>query len=102
MAINGVQVGSTGTFQIGFVPPNGAPLQSGPTVSVNDPLVTLGAVDANDQFTAAVGAGDTGTTFDVTVAGVNGAGTAISAVFSVPILSAPPPQITDFTLDQVS
>jgi len=54
------------------------------------------------QFTAAVAAGDTGASFNVTVAGVNGAGTAISHVFNVPILQPPPVQISDFSLDQLS
>ena len=36
MAITGVQAGSTGTFQIGFVPPNGVPLPTPPTVTVDD------------------------------------------------------------------
>src|SRR5215831_831446 len=34
MPITGIPVGGSGTFQIGFVPPNGVPLQSGPTVKV--------------------------------------------------------------------
>jgi hypothetical protein len=104
MAITGVQVGGTGTFQISFVPPNGVPLSSGPTVAADDPLVTLSAVDSNSQFTASVGAGDTGTSFNITVSGMNGATppVALSHVFNVPILAAPPLQITDFGLDQIS
>ena len=103
MAINGVALGGTGTFQIGLVPAtNFVPLQSGPTVSVDDSKVTLSAVDANLQFTASVDASDTGSSFNVTVAGVNGAGTAISHAFNVPILPMPPQQVTDFSLDQVS
>jgi hypothetical protein len=102
MAITGVQVGGSGQFQIGFVPPNGVPLQSGPTVSSDDPLVVLSAVDANDQFTAAADATATAASFNVTVAGVNGAGTALSHVFNVPLIAAPPPQITDFSLYQVA
>lgn len=103
MAINGVQVGGSGVFQIGLVPPNGVPLQSGPTVTVDDTNVTLGAVDPTTlQFSAAVAATDTAASFNVTVAGVNGAGTALSHVFNVPILAAPPVQVTDFSLNQVS
>src|SRR5215472_4561710 len=104
MAITGIQAGATGTFQIGFVPPNGVPLQSGPTVSADDTNVSLGAVSTDGQFmfTASVAAGDTAASFNITVAGVNGAGTAISHVFNVPIIQAPPPQITDFSLNQVS
>ncbi len=102
MAITGVQAGATGTFQIGLVPPNGVPLQSGPTVAVDDTNVTLSAVDAKLQFTASVAAGDTGTSFNVTVSGVNGAGATITHSFNVPILPAAPVQITDFSLDQIS
>lgn len=102
MAINGVLVGSRGTFQIGFVPPNGVPLPSPPTVAVDDPKVTLGAVDGSNQFTADVAADDTATSFNLTVSGTNAAGAAISRTFNVPVLAPPPPQITDFTLDQVS
>jgi len=103
MAINGILVGGSGSFQIGFVPPNGVPLQTGPSVSVDDPKVTLSPVDPNtNQFTAAVASDDTATSFNVTLSGVNGAGTALSHTFNVPILAPPPPQITDFTLDQIS
>ena len=104
MAITGVAVGATGTFQIGFVPPNGVPLTTGPTVAVDDPAVVLGAVSTDGlfTFTAAVPATDTGASFNVTVNGVNGAGVSISHVFNVPILTAPKPQITDFTLNQLS
>ncbi len=99
--INGVQAGGSGVFQIGFVPPNGVPLQSGPTVKTSDSLVKLGAVGPSNQFTADVDASDTALSFDVTVEGVNGKGDPLSRTFTVPILAAPPPQITDFTLDQV-
>lgn len=99
MAINGVQAGAQGKFQIGFVPPNGVPLQSPPTVSVDDPKVTLSAVDGNSQFTADVAADDNGGSFNVTVSGTNGAGNAVSRIFNVPIIA---PQITDFTLEQLS
>lgn len=104
MAINGVAVGATGTFQIGFVPPSGVPLPTPPTVTVDDTNVTLGAVSTDGQFTftAAVAAGDTGTSFNLTVSGTNAAGTALQHVFNVPILAAPPVQITDFTLNQLS
>lgn len=104
MPISGIQAGSTGTFQIGFVPPNGVPLQSGPTVSSDDPLVTLGPVstDGTFTFTASVDASDANTSFNITVAGVNGAGAALTHSFNVPIIAAPPPQITDFTLNQIS
>ena len=102
--ITGVAVGATGTFQIGFVPPSGVPLPSPPTVAVDDPSVTLGSVstDGLSTFTAAVGAGDTGASFNVTVSGTNAVGTSLSHTFNVPILSAPPVQITDFTLNQLS
>lgn len=106
MAISGTVVGTTSTFSIGLVPAtNFVPLQSGPTVAVDDTLVTLGPVDANDNFTAAVDASDTGASYNLTISGVNGAGTAITHTFNVPILPLPPPpptQVTDFSLDQVS
>jgi hypothetical protein len=102
--ITGVLPGATGTFQIGFVPPNGVPLPSPPVVSVDDPKVTLGPVDTSTfQFTASVASDDTSASFNLTVSGTNAAGTAITHTFNVPVLAPPPPpQITDFTLDQVS
>lgn len=106
MAITGTVVGTTSTFNIGLVPStNFVPLTSGPTVTVDDTNVTLGAVDASNNFTAAVAAADTATVYNVTIAGVNGAGVAISHSFAVPILPLPPPppvQVTDFSLSQVS
>jgi hypothetical protein len=104
MAINGTQQGSTSTFAIGLVPAtNFVPLTSGPVVSVDDTLVTLGPVDPKTlQFTASVAATDTGASYNLTISGVNGAGTAISHVFNVPILAAAPVQVTDFSLNQVS
>jgi len=102
MSISGIQAGGSGVFQIGLVPPTGVPLQSGPSVSADDTNVTLGPVDASLQFTAAVAAGDTATSFNITVSGVNGAGASISHSFNIPILPAPPVQVTDFSLDQVS
>ena len=45
--ITGVQAGATGTFQIGFVPPNGVALTAGPTVTVDDSNVTLGPVSTD-------------------------------------------------------
>jgi hypothetical protein len=105
MAITGVQAGATGTFQIGFVPPNGVPLPTPPTVSVDDTAnVTLGPVstDGNFTFTATVLATDPNTSFNVTVSGTNAVGTALSHTFNVPVIAAPPPQITDFTLNQLS
>src|SRR5215472_4770996 len=92
MPITGVQVGGSGTFQIGFVPPNGVPLQSGPTATVTDDSnVTLGPVGtpSPNQFVATVASTDTNTQFTIQIDGVNGAGTAISAQFVVPIIAAP-------------
>lgn len=106
MPITGTVVGTTSTFNIGLVPStNFVPLTSGPTVTVDDTNVTLGAVDASNNFTAAVAAADTATVYNVTIAGVNGAAVAISHSFAVPILPLPPPppvQVTDFSLSQVS
>jgi hypothetical protein len=106
MAITGTAVGTTSTFNITFVPAtNFVPLTSGPTVSVDDTNVTLGAVDASNNFTAAVAAGDTAASYNLTISGVNDKGVAVSHVFNVPILPTPPPpatSITDFGLNQVS
>lgn len=102
--ITGVQAGASGTFQIGFVPPNGVPLTSGPSITTDDTLVTLGAISTDGlfTFTASVSASDAAASFNVTVSGVNGAGSPISHTFNVPILAAPKPQITDFDLNQLS
>jgi hypothetical protein len=107
MSISGVVVGAVGTFQISFVPAtNFIPLPSPPTVSVDDTLVTLSAVDPTAfTFTATVGATDTAASFNITVAGVNDKGAALTHVFNIPILPAPPPpptSVTDFGLDQTS
>lgn len=102
--ITGIQAGATGTFQVGFVPPNGVPLTSGPTITVDDTLVSLGPVSTDGlfTFTAAVAASDVAASFNVTVSGVNGIGVSISHSFNVPILAAPKPQIIDFDLNQSS
>jgi len=107
MAITGVVVGATGTFQIGFVPAtNFIPLSAGPAVAVDDTNVTLGPVDATTfTFTATVGSGDTATSFNLTITGTNDKGTALTHSFNVPILPVPPPpptSITDFSLNQLS
>lgn len=104
--ITGVAPGATGTFQISLLPAGAVPLSTGPLVSVDDAAVVLGAVDPTTlEFTATVPATDTGSSFNLTVSGVNGAGTAISTVFNVPILPATPPppvQATGFGLNQLS
>jgi hypothetical protein len=106
MAITGTVVGTTSTFQIGLVPAtNFVPLTSGPTVAVDDPLVTLTPVDASNDFTASVAATDTGASYNLTISWVNGAGVAGTHAFSIPILPTPPPppvQVTDVSLNQLS
>ncbi len=106
MAITGTVVGTTSTFNIGLVPAtNFVPLTSGPSVTVDDPNVTLTPVDASNDFTASVAATDTGASYNLTISGVNGAGTAITHTFNIPILPAAPPppvQVTDFSLNQLS
>lgn len=106
MSINGTVVGTTSTFQIGFVPAtNFIPLKSGPSVTVDDTLVTLTAPDSTGTFTASVAATDTGASYNLTVTGVNDQGATITHVFNVPILPTPPPppvSITDFSLNQLS
>jgi hypothetical protein len=104
--ISGTVVGTTSTFKISFVPVKDfIPLTSGPIVSVDDPMVTLSAVDASNNFTASVAAGDTGASYNITVTGVNNLGATIAHVFNIPILPTPPPAptpVTDFGLDQTS
>jgi hypothetical protein len=106
--INGTVVGTSSTFQIGFVPAtNFLPLQSGPMVAVDDANVTLGPVstDGTLTFTASVAASDTGASYNLTVSGVNDKGVAVTHSFNVPILPTPPPPattITDFSLNQLS
>ena len=106
--ITGTVVGQQSLFQIGFVPgTNFLPLASGPTVSVDDPNVTLSPVstDGKFTFTASVAAGDTGASYNLTISGTNDKGAVISHTFNVPILPTPPPpatSITDFSLNQLS
>lgn len=103
MPILGTTAGATSTFNIQFVPATGfVPLQSGPTVTVDDATVTLTPVDGSNNFTASVPASSTAASYNLTVAGVNGAGTAITHSFNIPILPAAPVQVTDFSLSQVS
>jgi len=107
MPIVGVVVGATGTFQIGYVPPtNFIPPSVGPSVTVDDPNVSLGAVDPTTlQFTATVSSTDTATSFNITVTLTNDQGTVLNPAFTVPILPTPPPpptSIQDITLDQLS
>lgn len=108
MAINGTILGQTSEFQIGLVPATGAvPLQSGPTVSVDDTNVTLSAVGTDGSgnlltFTAATVTSDTATSYNLTITGVNGAGATITHVFNVPLLPQPVVQVSDFSLNQLS
>ena len=103
MPINGVQAGGSGVFQASLIPANAAPLQSGPTSSTTDTLVTL-TPDPTNPFnvTAAVAAGDTAASFPLTVSGVNSAGTSITHTFTIPVIAAPPPAAVDFDLTQLS
>jgi len=102
--ITGTVPGATSTFNITMVPAtNFVPLQSGPSVSVDDPKVTLTQPDANNNFSATVDPTETpGGSYNLTVSGVNGAGVAISHVFNVPIIAPPAQQVTDFGLNQIS
>ena len=97
--------GTTSSFNIGLLPAGeNVPLQSGPTVTVDDTTVTLTAVDANSDFTASVPLGDANASYNLTVSGVNGAGTPVSTTFNVLIEQpAPPPvQVSGFSLNQLS
>jgi hypothetical protein len=106
MAIIGINLGAAtpNVFQIGFVPPNGVPLPTPPTVTVDDPAVVLGAVSTDGQFTftATAPTTDTGASCNITVAGTNATGTALTHTFNVPLIATAPPQITDFSLNQLS
>ena len=100
MAINGIVVGGTGSFT---ATPNGA-LQSGnvPTWAADDTLVTISPAADGLSASISVSATDTSNTFNLTVAGVNSAGAAISTTVAVPILPAGPTPATGFTIDQTS
>lgn len=102
MPINGVQAGGSGVFQASLIPSNAVPLQSGPTFSTPDSSVTL-TPDAGDPFkvTAAVAAGETAASFDLTVTGTTSAGQ-ITHTFTIPVIAAPPPEAVDFDLTQLS
>ena len=100
MAITGVQAGVSGKFT---AVPNGA-LQAGnvPSWTSADTLVTF--VPAGDGLSAvvSVGAGDTNTSFALTVSGVNSAGSPISTTVTVPIIPAPPAPATGFDVEQTA
>jgi len=104
VAINGIVAGTQAKFAIGFVPAtNFVPLQSGPTVAVDDPLVVLGAVDSSNNFTA--DSTSAAASCNITVNGVNDQGATITHSFNIPLLPAPPPppvSVTDFSLSQVN
>jgi hypothetical protein len=100
MAITGVKIGATGTFQITDLP-LGAQLPSGqiPEVTASDPSIVLTQPTAdNGTFTAAVPAGSTLTSFTLTVSAPNAPG-APSSMVSVPVL---PADVTSFQVDQIS
>jgi hypothetical protein len=105
----GTPVGGTSTF--GFTPEgaDGNPglLQAGnvPTITVDDSNVTLVASADGSSVQATVAASDTGSSYNLTVSGINSLGVAISTVFNVPILpAAPPPEqpATQFGIEQLS
>jgi len=106
MAITGVQAGSSAAFQILLVPANAAALQSGPVATSDDPNVSI-SPNTNDptnpfMIVCTVATGDTNTSFNLKVDGVNSAGAAITHTFVIPILQAPPPAAVDFDLDQLA
>lgn len=105
----GTPVGGTSSF--GFSPEgaDGNPglLQPGniPTITVDDPNVTLVPSADGSSVSASVAATDTGTSYNLTVSGINSLGAAISNVFNIPILPAvvPPEQAaTQFGIQQLS
>ena len=98
--ISPVQAGSSKQYRLSLVPANSVALSSGPSVASDNPLVAL-KQDASDPFliTATADASVTGASFNLKADGVNGAGTAITHTFAVPISQAPPPQAVDFDLN---
>ena len=106
MPITGVQAGGVAAFTILLVPGNAAALQSGPTATSTDSLVTV-SPNPNDPtnpfaIQCAVDASDANLSFDLKVDGVNSIGNAITHTFTIPILTAPPPVAVDFDLDQLT
>jgi hypothetical protein len=104
MPITGVPVGGSGTFQETPDPP-GSTLVGNPTFTSDHPEVTLSPSPDADPTKVVATASSTavaGSAFNLTVSGTNTLGTAISTVFSVPILPAVPPVATGFTLTQLS
>jgi hypothetical protein len=107
--IVGTPVGGTSTFGFSPIGANGQPglLQAGnvPAITVDDPNVTLVPSADGSSVSASVAATDTGSSYNLTVAGINSLGAAISTVFNVPILPAvvPPEQpATGFAAEQLS
>jgi hypothetical protein len=106
----GVPAGGTGSFGLAPIGADGNPglLQSGnvPVITVDDTAnVTLTPSADGSSVSCAVAAGDTNTSFNLTVSGVNSLGVAISSVFNIPVLAAaPPPEqaATAFSIQQLS
>src|SRR5262245_33177354 len=102
--ITGVPVGANANFHILPVPPNGAPLQSGPTATADNPGVTVGPTvqEPGNPFAIniAVADGVVEESFSLTVDGTSDRGNAVSHTFVIPIIAGPAPEIVDFDLDQ--
>jgi hypothetical protein len=104
--ITGIPIGGSGHFTATpiFAPPNVlGSLQPGnvPTWTADDANVAITPAADGLSAVISVAAGDTGTSFNLTVSGVNSANSPISTSVSVPILPAPPPPpATGFDIEQ--
>lgn len=100
MAITGVKVGGQGTFTATPLPP-GATLPQGvvPTWQASDPSVQLTPAADGLSTVAAVPAGATITSFDLSVAATLPDGSTPSGKVTVPVLSA---DVTSFQIDQTA
>jgi len=105
VSINGIPVGGSGHFTAAPIAGPGLPgaLQPGnvPAWTADDSNVTITPAADGLSAVISVAAGDTGTSFNLTVSGVSSNGNPISTSVSVPILPAPPPPpATGFDIEQ--
>jgi hypothetical protein len=101
--IIGIVLGAVGTFTEVPAPVGGA-LQAGaiPTWTSDDTLTALTPSTDGTSVSVATSTSDTATSFNLTVSGVNSAGTAISTSVNVPLLPAAVTPATGFTITQTS
>jgi hypothetical protein len=101
--ITGIQKGAVGQF-VAVTDPPGSALQPGsvPVWSADDPLVSM--TPSADGMSVAVqtSAGDTATSFNLTLTGVNSAGSTISTKVNVPLIPAAQVPAGGFLINQTS